>query len=90
MDPGGVTILNGNALIHPARTPACRYDKVTHTSDSFDLIEKYQLKLLQAGLCYVDDTPQVGLQPDTLALITSDRDAMRSPEHQHGPNHLGL
>ena len=28
--------------------------------------------------------------PDTMAPITSDCDAMRSPAHPNGPNHLGL
>ena len=34
--------------------------------------------------------PQHGLQPHEMARITSDCDAMLQPEHQNGPNHLGL
>ena len=45
-------------------TLGIQYDRCTHTSDSFDMIEKYQVELLQKGLAYVDDTPQEQMQKE--------------------------
>lgn len=33
-----------------------KYDKLTHTSDHFDLLEKYCEQMLREGHAYVDDT----------------------------------
>lgn len=33
-----------------------KYDKLTHTSDHFDLIERYCEQMLKEGKAYVDDT----------------------------------
>ena len=33
-----------------------KYDKLTHTSDHFDLIERYCEKMLKEGKAYIDDT----------------------------------
>jgi bifunctional glutamyl/prolyl-tRNA synthetase len=33
-----------------------KYDKLTHTSDHFDLIERYCEQMLKEGKAYIDDT----------------------------------
>lgn len=37
-------------------------DQVTHTSDSFPLIEQYAIQLIKDGLAYMDDTNQEQMQ----------------------------
>ena len=32
-------------------------DKITYTSDSFELIREYAIKMIKDGIAYMDDTP---------------------------------
>ncbi|KAI8617105.1 tRNA synthetases class I, catalytic domain-containing protein [Chytriomyces sp. MP71] len=44
-------------------------DKVTHTSDSFDVIYGYAIKIIKKGLAYVDDSTQEVMREERMAMI---------------------
>ncbi|KAI8843356.1 tRNA synthetases class I, catalytic domain-containing protein [Chytriomyces cf. hyalinus JEL632] len=46
-------------------------DRITHTSDCFDVIYEYALKLIKKGLAYVDDSTQEVMREERMALIES-------------------
>jgi len=48
-------------------------DIVTHTSDSFDICEKYAVEMIQKGLAYMDDTDQEKMQAERLVHVESYR-----------------
>ncbi|CAM9453608.1 unnamed protein product [Chrysoparadoxa australica] len=48
-------------------------DTVTHTSDSFDLIHSYAIKLIEMGLGFMDDTPQEQMQQERMDRVCSQR-----------------
>jgi hypothetical protein len=46
---------------------------VTHTSDSFDICEKYAVKMIEEGKAYMDDTDQEKMQAERMARQESYR-----------------
>ena len=53
-------------IIEDLKTLEIYPDKVTHTSDYFELIQNYMRKFIEDGLAYADDTPsdQMKLERD--------------------------
>ena len=51
-------------------------DTVTHTSDYFELLQEYAVKMLKAGKAFMDDTPQEQMQEERMQRKESkNRDA---------------
>ncbi len=48
-------------------------DLVTHTSDHFDLLQDYAVRMLTEGKAYMDDTPQEQMQAERLERVESKR-----------------
>ncbi|KAJ3386022.1 hypothetical protein HDU84_001851 [Entophlyctis sp. JEL0112] len=46
-------------------------DRVSHTSDFFDVIYKYALKMIEKGLAYVDDSTQETMKDERAKLLPS-------------------
>ena len=46
-------------------------DIITHTSDSFDLIHKYAMQLIQEGRAYMDDTNVEVMRDERMKMIES-------------------
>jgi glutamyl/glutaminyl-tRNA synthetase len=46
---------------------------VTHTSDSFEICEKYAVQMIKEGKAYMDDTEQEKMQAERLARVESAR-----------------
>ncbi|EGC35109.1 hypothetical protein DICPUDRAFT_98001 [Dictyostelium purpureum] len=44
-------------IIKDINSLGIKYEKITHTSDYFDIILDYAVQMLKEGLAYVDDTP---------------------------------
>ncbi|EAL63699.1 glutamate-tRNA ligase [Dictyostelium discoideum AX4] len=48
-----------------------KYEKITHTSDYFDLIHDYAIQMIKEGIAYCDDTPQVKMSEERDNAIES-------------------
>jgi glutamyl/glutaminyl-tRNA synthetase len=48
-------------------------DRVTHTSDYFELCEKYARQMIADGLAYMDDTPQEQMQAERMERVESSK-----------------
>lgn len=48
-----------------------KYDKLTHTSDHFDLIERYCEQMMTEGKAYVDDTDPEAMKQERDQKIES-------------------
>ena len=46
---------------------------MTHTSDSFEICEKYAIQMIKEGKAYMDDTDQEKMQAERLARVESAR-----------------
>ncbi len=46
-------------------------DKITHSSDSFDIINDYAIKLIKEGKAFMDDTPSLQMRDERMAKIDS-------------------
>lgn len=49
-------------IIRDLKTLEIYPDRITHTSDYFDLFQEYMEKMIKDGLAYADDTPALQMK----------------------------
>jgi glutamyl-tRNA synthetase len=60
-------------IIRDLATLNIKADKITHTSDSFEICQNYARQMISAGLAYMDDTDQEKMQAERMNRINSYR-----------------
>jgi len=60
-------------IIRDLATLNIKGDKITHTSDSFDICQKYARQMIKEGKAFMDDTDQEKMQAERMARTNSYR-----------------
>lgn len=71
-NPAKETVEFEDAILEDLKLLQIKPDRFTHTSDYFDVIEKYCTALIKSGHAYVDDTPAQVMKEQREQKVKSD------------------